>query len=67
VHTLNHGDSIPISKFTSYHDIHQHMSEVGKLFLFMGEGKHKIKKKAEQTACDEAIQSLESFQISSTE
>ena len=64
VHTLNHQDSIPISRFNSYSDIHQHMSEVGKLFLFMGEGKHKLKKKAEQTACDAAIHSLEKFQMS---
>ena len=64
---MNHEDSIPISNFTSYNDIHQRMSEVGKLFLFMGEGKHKIKKKAEQTACDEAIQYFESFQTSNNE
>ena len=44
VHTLNHGDSIPIS-ITSYHDIHQHMSEVGKLFLFMGESINKKQNK----------------------
>jgi hypothetical protein len=27
----------------------------------MGEGQHKIKRKAEQTACNEAIRALENF------
>jgi dsRNA-specific ribonuclease len=37
------------------------MSQNGKIFLFLGEGKHKIKKKAEQIACDEAIKVLSLF------
>jgi dsRNA-specific ribonuclease len=67
VHGLKHQDSISISKFTSYNDIHQYMSEHGRIFMFMGEGKHKIKKKAEQIACDDAIQLLESFQTNANE
>ena len=27
----------------------------GKIFIFMGEGQHKIKRKAEQIACNEAL------------
>jgi len=61
VHNLNHSKSIPLSDFASYHDIHQYMSEHGKIFVFLGEGKHKIKKKAEQIACDETIRQLEGF------
>ncbi len=64
VHGLKHDDSISISKFSNYNDIHQYMSEHGKIFLFMGGGKHKIKKKAEQIACDEAINILNGFQQS---
>jgi hypothetical protein len=30
----------------------------GKIFLFLGEGLHKIKRKAEQIACNEALQVL---------
>ena len=30
----------------------------GKIFLFLGEGQHKIKRKAEQIACNEALQFL---------
>lgn len=63
VHGLKHDDSISINTFTNYNDIHQYMSEKGKIFMFMGEGKHKIKKKAEQIACDTAIAKLNEFQI----
>jgi dsRNA-specific ribonuclease len=55
---LTHRDSTPFSNFHSYEEIHKYMSIHGKIFLFLGEGIHKIKKKAEQTACDEAIKQL---------
>jgi len=58
---LNHFKSIPVSSFSSFSEIHQHMSINGKIFLFLGEGKHKIKKKAEQIACDAAIRNLRVF------
>jgi dsRNA-specific ribonuclease len=61
IHSKKHSDSIPITNFNSYGDIHQHMSENNKIFVFLGEGKHKIKKKAEQIACDEAIRHLQLF------
>jgi hypothetical protein len=31
------------------------VNDNGKILLFMGEGQHKIKRKAEQVACNEAI------------
>jgi len=61
IHGVSPHKSIPISKFQSYGDIHQYMSIHGKVFVFLGEGKHKIKKKAEQMACDEAIRQLCGF------
>ena len=60
-HSVNHSKSVPLNQFASYNEIHQYMSENGKIFLFLGEGKHKIKKKAEQIACDETIRQLEGF------
>ena len=39
-----------IDKFGSFQDIHQYMSENGKVFILLGSGVHKIKKKAEQMA-----------------
>lgn len=61
IHAVNLSSAIRISKFDSYHEIHQYMSVNNKIFVFLGEGKHKIKKKAEQIACDEAIRNLATF------
>jgi hypothetical protein len=37
------------------------MSEKGKVLVFLGEGVHKIKKKAEQISCETAIHNLSGF------
>jgi len=55
IHGLKHYHSIHYSQFKSCEDIHQYMAENNKLFLFLGEGKHKIKRKAEQIASEYAI------------
>ena len=52
---LKHHHSVPFSQYKSFDEIHQQMSMNGKVFVFLGEGQHKIKKKAEQTACEEAL------------
>ena len=56
-----HFQSTNIKEFNSYADIHQYMSEHKKAFIFLGDGIHKIKKKAEQISCYEAIQNLNDF------
>jgi dsRNA-specific ribonuclease len=61
IHNANMACAQSLSQFRSYGDVHQYMSENGKLLLFLGEGVHKIKKKAEQIACDSAIQNLTGF------
>ena len=48
-----------ITKWKSAQQIHEHMALEGKVFLFLGEGTHKIKKKAEQVACEMAIANLQ--------
>ena len=58
---LKHHHSVRMDSFTSFAEIHQQMSVTGKVFIFLGEGKHKIKKKAEQTACQEALDSIKGF------
>jgi dsRNA-specific ribonuclease len=55
---LKHHHSVRLDSFTNFAEIHQQMSVAGKVFVFLGEGKHKIKKKAEQTACEEALAAL---------
>jgi dsRNA-specific ribonuclease len=39
------------------------MATNGKVFMFLGEGTHKIKKKAEQIACERAIASLQKMTV----
>jgi len=61
VHNLVHHQAMPIDKISSYGEIHQHMSRNGQIFVFLGGGVHKIKKKAEQIACESAIARLQTF------
>jgi dsRNA-specific ribonuclease len=55
---LTHFNALSYKQFDDFGAIHQYMAMHGKIFLFLGEGKHKIKKKAEQIACDTAIRNL---------
>jgi dsRNA-specific ribonuclease len=57
---LTHADSVDISFFKTFQAIQDYVAEHGKIFLFMGEGQHKIKRKAEQIACNEAINFIKS-------
>jgi len=61
IYAVKPSNSIHISKFNSYSDIHQYMSQHKKILVFFGGAKHKIKKKAEQIACDNAIRALAGF------
>ena len=58
IHALKHNDSVDISYFKNFKSIHDFVAENGKVLLFLGEGQHKIKRKAEQIACNEAIHSI---------
>lgn len=55
---LTHADAIAYSDFGSFEKIQRRYLECGKVFVFLGEGIHKIKKKAEQIACEAAIKCL---------
>lgn len=57
--TVNHAKNV--SEFDSFASIHQYMCDHGKVLINLGKGLHKIKKKAEQVACEEALRSLQSF------
>ena len=56
IHGLTHAHALPLTQFPTFQSIHEHMSVYGKIFVFLGEGNHKIKKKAEQMACEHAVQ-----------
>jgi dsRNA-specific ribonuclease len=66
IYNMKHNNSIHINYFIHkketnlFKEIHDYLTlNDGKIFLFLGEGKHKIKRKAEQIACNEALQYLQ--------
>jgi dsRNA-specific ribonuclease len=63
IYNLKHSHSVDISFFKSFKEIHDFVAENSKVLIYMGEGQHKIKRKAEQVACNEAINSIDVFFI----
>ncbi len=59
IHTVSPIHATNITVFKNFRAIQDYVAENGKVFIFMGEGQHKIKRKAEQIACDEAIKFIE--------
>ena len=59
IHMVSPINATNISVFKNFRAIQDYVAENGKIFIFMGEGQHKIKRKAEQIACDEAIKFIE--------
>jgi dsRNA-specific ribonuclease len=55
IHNAKIHDAIKITDIKTFKAIQEHFTRHGKIFVFMGEGQHKIKRKAEQMACMEAI------------
>ena len=60
-HNLTVLQSKPIKDFRNFGHIHQHMAENAKVFILLGSGTHKIKKKAEQISCENALLSIEKY------
>jgi len=52
---VNHNDALDISVFGTIQDIHDYVEENSNILMFISEGQHKIKRKAEQIACQIAI------------
>ena len=59
IYHLTHSEAVDISFFKNFKAIHDYITDNNKVLIFMGEGQHKIKRKAEQIACNEAIQALD--------
>jgi dsRNA-specific ribonuclease len=62
IYNLTHDDAIYIQEFKTFKNIQDYVAEHGKAFIFLGEGMHKIKRKAEQIACNEALNYINSYQ-----
>jgi dsRNA-specific ribonuclease len=56
-------NALHCENFKSFKEIHDYVSVYDKILLYLGKGVHKIKKKAEQIACDEALNLLKKFHI----
>lgn len=54
-HGLKHTDAVDFEGINSFNSIQEYIKENNKIYVFFGSSKHKIKKKAEQCACEIAI------------
>jgi dsRNA-specific ribonuclease len=59
IHNVSHKDAVDFSFFKNFKAVQDFILENSKILIFMGEGQHKIKRKAEQIACNEALKFLE--------
>lgn len=59
LHQVNIKEAVPFSVYGSFQKIQTRLAEEGHVFVFLGSGLHKIKKKAEQIACEVAIKQIE--------
>ena len=55
IHEVKVSEAVNYNVFGSFTKIHEKFNEDKKLFIFLNKGIHKIKKKAEQIACEEAL------------
>jgi ribonuclease-3 len=58
IHTLDHTTAIDFDKIKTFENIRKYNHN----FIFIGEGTHKIKKKAEQMACLDALNKIEKYE-----
>ena len=59
IHAVRKEDAVHFKTFGSFENIHSKLEMNGNVFVFLGSGTHKIKRKAEQLACEETLQLLE--------
>jgi dsRNA-specific ribonuclease len=59
IHQVNIKDAKPFSLYGSFSSIQSCITAEGYAFVFLGSGLHKIKKKAEQVACEVAIKQIQ--------
>jgi dsRNA-specific ribonuclease len=55
IHNTKPSNAINITDIKTFKAIQENYAKNGKIFVFMGSGQHKIKRKAEQMACMQAI------------
>lgn len=58
IHEVTPANAVPFEKFGSFATIQAELALQRPMFVLLGESKHKVKKKAEQMACELAIEKL---------
>ena len=61
IHKVDINDAIPFEKFGNFENIHKFFNSNNYVFILIGVGKHQIKKKAEQLACENAIKLINKY------
>jgi len=59
IYDIKNTQAISFDKYGSFEKIHEEFENGNKLFIFLGKGIHKIKKKAEQIACEEILKQIQ--------
>lgn len=59
IHETNPNNAICYSKLKTFSAIHTYLETHGKILVFLSDGYHRIKRKAEQAACETAIKLLD--------
>uniref|UniRef100_A0A6C0B121 RNase III domain-containing protein n=1 Tax=viral metagenome TaxID=1070528 RepID=A0A6C0B121_9ZZZZ len=63
VHNCKPTHAIHIDTLKTFQAIQEYIQQNDKIFVYLGEGLHKIKRKAEQIACNEALQKINSYLV----
>jgi dsRNA-specific ribonuclease len=58
IYNMDRNKAIPYEKFGSFGSITEYLKTNDTILVFLGEGTHKIKKKAEQSACSDVIKKI---------
>jgi dsRNA-specific ribonuclease len=61
IHSVSLHNATSIDHVKTFKEIQDLLTQYGKVLIFLGEGQHKIKRKAEQIACSEALQKIEHY------
>ena len=58
IHSVRREDAVDWESLGSMDAIHAHVAKHGKVLVYLSESQHKIKKKAEQEACELALRKI---------
>ena len=61
IHNANINQAVSFETLNSFKNIHNELENNPKLLVYLTKASHKIKKKAEQLACDYAIKLIEKY------